>query len=42
MRESTRKRRYYKKKFDKIEQQLSSISLSQKKIEKAKRYIIFS
>jgi len=28
--------------FDKIEQQLSSISLLQEKIEKAKKYTIFS
>ncbi len=43
MRESARKQHYYrKKKFDKIEQQLSSISLFREKIEKAKKHTIFS
>ncbi len=31
-----------KKKFDKIEQQLSSVSLSREKIEKAKKYTILN
>jgi len=43
MRESARKQYYYKKFFfDKIEQQLSNISLLREKIKKAKKYTTFS